>query len=156
MSAPWGHAPVLAGRAATRGAGASATRGGGNPVGPCWVRSRPVNHGQQRAGADTERSSEPQATAPKSLLISDEGDGRRGVRVSPPMPPRALRAFAHEAVVTKGWASPSSRAGAVAARVERHRSRRPCHPRAISSGHQRYPADTHGHSEEAVGLGARS
>ena len=29
-----------------------------------------------------------------------------------------------------------------------------CHPRAISSGRQRYPADSHGQSKEAVGLGA--
>jgi hypothetical protein len=41
----------------------------------------------------------------------------------------------------------------VAARHEPRHSRWPCHPRAISSGHQRYPADTHGHFEEAVGLG---
>jgi hypothetical protein len=27
-----------------------------------------------------------------------------------------------------------------------------CHPRAISSGHERYVADTHGHSEGAVML----
>jgi hypothetical protein len=35
-------------------------------------------------------------------------------------------------------------------------SRRPCHPRAISSGHERSPADNHGHSKEAIGLDARS
>jgi hypothetical protein len=34
------------------------------------------------------------------------------------------------------------------------RSRRPCHPRAISSGHERYPAVSHGQFEEAGGLGA--
>ena len=31
---------------------------------------------------------------------------------------------------------------------------RPCHPRAMSSGHQRYVADRHGHSDEAAGLSA--
>jgi hypothetical protein len=30
----------------------------------------------------------------------------------------------------------------------------PCHPRATSSGHERYPADSHGHSRTAVALGA--
>jgi hypothetical protein len=39
--------------------------------------------------------------------------------------------------------------GAVAATSEHHRSRRPCHPRAISSGHERYLADSHGHLERA-------
>jgi hypothetical protein len=38
--------------------------------------------------------------------------------------------------------------------AEHHRSRRPCHPRAISSGHQRYPADNHGHFEKLDGLGS--
>jgi hypothetical protein len=31
----------------------------------------------------------------------------------------------------------------------------PCHPHAISSGHQRYAAGNHGHSVRAVGLDAR-
>jgi hypothetical protein len=44
---------------------------------------------------------------------------------------------------------------AVAARRKHRRPRRPCHPRAISSGHQRYPADSHGHFERALMLGAR-
>jgi hypothetical protein len=40
---------------------ASATRRDRSPpwrggAGPCWVRSRKANRGQQRAGADTERS----------------------------------------------------------------------------------------------------
>ena len=54
----------------------------------------------------------------------------------------------------RGQASPSSRAGAVAARCERRRSHWPCHPRAINSGHERYPTDNHGHSKQAVRLGA--
>jgi hypothetical protein len=53
---------------------------------------------------------------------------------------------ASEALVT-GRSSPSGRAGAGAARREPRRSRRPCHPRATSSGQQRYLADSHGHSE---------
>ena len=69
--------------------------------------------------------------------------------------PRALRALAHEAVVTEDGPHPLAELGAVAARCEHRRSRRPCHPRAISSGHERYPADSHGHFEEAVALGTR-
>jgi hypothetical protein len=41
-----------------------------------------------------------------------------------------------------------------AARCERRRSHRPCHPRATSSGHERYAAVNHGHSKQAVGLGS--
>jgi hypothetical protein len=36
------------------------------------------------------------------------------------------------------------------------RSRRPCHPRAISSGNERYVAVNHGHSDRTGGLGAPS
>jgi hypothetical protein len=36
---------------------------------------------------------------------------------------------------------------------EAYHPRRPCHPRAISSGHERYVADTHGYLERAIGLG---
>jgi hypothetical protein len=32
---------------------------------------------------------------------------------------------------------------------------RPCPRRALSSGHERYPADSHGHFKEAAGLAAR-
>jgi hypothetical protein len=39
-------------------------------------------------------------------------------------------------------------------RANHRRSRPPCHLRAISSGHERYAADNHGHFEEARGLGA--
>jgi hypothetical protein len=49
----------------------------------------------------------------------------------------------------RGRTSPSRPAGAVTARYKRRRSRRPCHPCAISSGHQRYAADNHGHSYRA-------
>ena len=34
--------------------------------------------------------------------------------------------------------------------------RRPCHPRAISSGHQRYPPDSHGQSDRTYKLADRS
>ena len=36
-------------------------------LGPCWVRSRMVNHGQQRAGADTTRTLQPQVAQPMAL-----------------------------------------------------------------------------------------
>jgi hypothetical protein len=35
-------------------------------------------------------------------------------------------------------------------RADHRRTRRPCHPRAISSGHHRYVADSHGHSAWTV------
>jgi hypothetical protein len=35
-------------------------------------------------------------------------------------------------------------------RADHRRTRRPCHPRAISGGHQRYVADSHGHSAWTV------
>jgi hypothetical protein len=69
--------------------------------------------------------------------------------------PRTPEALANNSVASDDGPHPLGQLGAVAARWERRRSRRPCHPRAISSGHQRYPADNHGHFEEADGLGAR-
>jgi hypothetical protein len=69
--------------------------------------------------------------------------------------PRALRALAHDAVVAEVGPYPLAVLGAVAATFEERRSCRPCHPRATSSGHQRYPADSHGYFEEAVGLAAQ-
>jgi hypothetical protein len=38
-------------------------------------------------------------------------------------------------------------------RANDRRSRRPCHPRATSSGHELYPAVSHGHSQATVELG---
>jgi hypothetical protein len=40
-------------------------------------------------------------------------------------------------------------------RANHRRSRPPCHLRAISSGHERYAAVSHGHSESAVAMAAR-
>jgi hypothetical protein len=64
-----------------------------------------------------------------------------------------FRALAHEAVVTEDGPRPLRELGTVTLRCE-PRSRRPCHPRAVSSGHERSPAVSYGHFEEAVGLGA--
>jgi hypothetical protein len=48
--------------------GASATRRDRNPsVGPRWVRSRWVNHGQQRAGAVTRRSLKSHVATPTAF-----------------------------------------------------------------------------------------
>jgi hypothetical protein len=70
--------------------------------------------------------------------------------------PRAFRALANEAMVTEDGPRPLAELGAVAARRERRRSRRPCHLRAISSGHQRYVAVSHGSLETTVAPGSGS
>jgi hypothetical protein len=57
----------------------------------------------------------------------------------------------HKAVVTKDGPHPPGELRTVAARWERRRSRRPCHPRAIRSGQERYPAVSHGHFEGPMG-----
>jgi hypothetical protein len=51
-----------------------------------------------------------------------------------------------------GRASPSGRPGSRRRQVRASSFSPPCHPRAISSGHQRYVAVSHGHSAEALGL----
>jgi hypothetical protein len=57
----------------------------------------------------------------------------------------------HKAVVTKDGPHPPGELRTVAARWERRRSRRPCHPHAIRSGQERYPAVSHGHFEGPMG-----
>jgi hypothetical protein len=66
--------------------------------------------------------------------------------------PRRFR-LAHEAVVVTEDRPHPAAGVRLPPRANDRRSRRPCHPHAISSGHQRYPADTRGHSKQAVGLG---
>jgi hypothetical protein len=51
----------------------------------------------------------------------------------------------HQAVVTEDGPRPLRELGTVTFRCEPRRSRRPCHPRAISSGHERYAAVNQGH-----------
>jgi hypothetical protein len=46
-----------------------------------------------------------------------------------------------------GRTSPDPRADSRSCQAEPRRTRRPCHPHAISSGHLRYVADDHGHLE---------
>jgi hypothetical protein len=92
-------------------------------------------------------------SSPTSAPSSPEQAGRPG-GVSRPMAAVGLRPMP-----TKRW-SPGNRPHppveleAIAARWERRRSRRPCHSRAISSGHERYAAVNHGHSVRATELGA--
>ena len=59
-----------------------------------------------------------------------------GVRL-PGAPPDSV----NEAVVPEDRPQPLGQLGAVAARWNHRRSRRSCHDRAISSGHERYPVD---------------
>ena len=66
---------------------------------------------------------------------------------------RALRPLANDAVVAGDEPHVPRERG------RRHQARAsqfclPCHPRATSSGHERYPADSHGHLDEASRLGA--
>jgi hypothetical protein len=71
---------------------------------------------------------------------------RRGhARVAAPHP-----RLAHETVVTTDGPHPLGKLGAVALGWEHRRARQSCHPRAISSGHERYSADSHGHSRRPL------
>jgi hypothetical protein len=96
--------------------------------------------------------------ADRSLVAEDRSVG--GVRdpTGPEELPRVLWALAHETVVTEDGPHPLGELGAVAARCEHHRSRRPCHPRAISSGHERMPGEVRaaGRQWHARGQGFKS
>jgi hypothetical protein len=68
----------------------------------------------------------------------------------------SLQTLGRKAVGHRGRASPTERVGSPSPpRANDRRSRRPCHPPAISSGHERYPAVSHGHFRRAVPLGTR-
>jgi hypothetical protein len=64
-----------------------------NLVGLRWVRSWRANHGQQRAGALTQRQAERQVTPAIAPLTSYGGEGRSGVGVSPAMTATSLGPF---------------------------------------------------------------
>jgi hypothetical protein len=66
------------------------------------------------------------------------------------MPPLRL---ANEVVVTEGGPYAAVELEPSLPGAAPRRSRRSCHLRAMSSGHQRYAADSHGQFEEAGGLG---
>jgi hypothetical protein len=117
-----------------------------------WVHPRRVARGAQRAPAVTTGCEKPQATdrmGPEQAALREVD----GVQVSPPSCREPFRALAHEAVVTKDGPHPAVELRAVATRSEHRRSCWPCHSCAISSGHERYLADSHGHFERAVMLG---
>jgi hypothetical protein len=67
--------------------------------------------------------------------------------------PRRLRRLANEWMLTEDGPHPTVRVEPTARPRTKRRSHRPCHPRATSSGHQRYLADSRGHSGRAVALG---
>jgi hypothetical protein len=69
--------------------------------------------------------------------------------------PGAASALANNALVVGDDPHPAPELGAVAVGCEYRSSRRPCHPRAISNGRERYPAVSHGNYKEAVELRAR-
>ena len=122
-------------------------------------RGGSVRAGSAAEGRPTDNSgherlptfAEPAGRSTYSPLTSHGGDGRRGVRVSPPAAASLLGSCPQE-WLTEDGPHPPVELGAVAATSEHRRSRRPCHLRAISSGQQRYPPDNHGHSERADGL----
>jgi hypothetical protein len=58
--------------------------------------------------------------------------------------PRFLRQLANEAGVAGGRASPNGRLGTYTSKPHERRPRRPCHYRAIHTGHGRSRADNHG------------
>jgi hypothetical protein len=66
--------------------------------------------------------------------------------------PRALRALVNDALVTRDGPHLPAELEPLLQGWEHCGSRRPCHPRAISSGHERYLADNHGHSERITEL----
>jgi hypothetical protein len=84
-----------------------------------------------------------------AILVPTQLESAHSAAASPP-------ALAHKPVATDDGPHPRAELGAIAARWERRRSRRPCHSRATSSGHERYPADNHGQSARVDELGARS
>jgi hypothetical protein len=92
---------------------------------------------------------------PHELLYNQGPCGRVVNQYLSPYGCRAASRLAYAAVGHLGQASPNTRVGAVAAKAKHRCSRRPCHSHAIRSGHKRYAADSHGHFEEAGGLGAR-
>jgi hypothetical protein len=119
------------------------------PCGPRWGREPPAPSGHQRTATDNDTAGQPACP-----LVSGPPRPRLQRRGHPSC--RAAFAACLRGTGHRGRPSPSSRAGAVAARCERRCPRRPCHPRARSSGHQRYAAVSHGHSKEAVGQGAHA
>jgi hypothetical protein len=89
----------------------------------------------------------------QDVAVNRQHAGRRGgVRVSPPAaasPP----ALGHDPAVTEDGPHPLAEVGAIAARCEHRRPRRPCHKRAIHSSPDRSRADNHGQNRNVLELG---
>ena len=96
------------------------------------------------------RRTKPQLSRPMAVPTSGGGERRSRIRVSPPGCREPLPGSCPRGVAHRGRASPAVEPGAVAASCGHRRSCRPCHPRAISSSHERYAAVNHGHSRRPL------
>jgi hypothetical protein len=118
---------------------------------PLWytVGTRPLGSlGALRASAVTSGLAEHQVNGAVRPQPGNPSRGGPEFESPHPLPPAFgswPRSSRH-----RGRASPSGELGAIAARCKPRSSHRPCHPRAISSGHERSPAVTHGQSERTV------
>src|SRR5215211_3615986 len=135
-----------------------------------WGRRRFMTSAATESKPDSTNSDQPSRAAVRLLTASPpprrvpslrhnrrrpSRDRYEWVQQGNPPAVAPLAALANDARVTRHGTRSPAELGAVAARSEHRRSCRPCHPRATSSGQQRYPADNHGHSKGARGLGAR-
>ena len=107
------------------------------PIGTCATSPRRRRHGRDGCGSRVPASSRAFLAC---IRPSPSPVSNRPRSLQRPRP--AVTTSAHRPAGPSWEPSPS--------RANRRRSHRPCHPRAISSGHQRYVADSHGHFEEAV------
>jgi hypothetical protein len=96
------------------------------------------------------RQTKPQVT-PHSLF-RPRPTGQPGAGSSPHRLPRAVRALANEAVVTKDGPHPTVRVEPTARPGTRRHPRRPCHKRAIHSSPERSRADNHGQPRSSFDL----
>jgi hypothetical protein len=132
---------------------ASAT-GRDKPAGTRWVHAGPAGRGMQRARAVTKGAKETAAQTASVAATRRHFRRRARVRVSPPGCREPFGSWPRSGWSPKTGLTLWLRWEPSLPGAERRRSCRPCHPRAISSGHQRYPADNHGHSEWTDGLGS--
>jgi hypothetical protein len=128
------------------------------PTGRTWASTAPNGHNRQ-----TNRRSPASSSRPSALPCLAGRSGRWTRRTGVPKRRRAdrtgscraLQRLIDDAVVAEDGPHPTVEEQARGAAVCQDHAHRPCHPRAISSGHERYPAVSHGHFEEAVGLAAQ-
>src|SRR5215211_1294855 len=107
-------------------------------------------------GRSGQRTLDATAGGSTSNSLTSGGRDRESGFKSPARLPGALQALGRKAVGHRGRASPTERVGGPSPpRANDRHSRRPCHLPAISSGHERYIAVSHGHFGRAVPLGTR-